>query len=667
MLLTAWSFLSCSDQLDAISSETGSGEEETFKGEKILFAAGTTANSVNTRADGDGGAGGEGDGGDNKPGNSYTETPGKTYYMPNGYRFVCRMYYKAAAEEKAKYDVSGKTDVTSWLKVKGDMGNSLYWRNSFLSLDENNKDLFDSYGNDAEATCFYWQNRKEHAFLAWTDLNQATSIGYDPTPNSGSLKFQPEDVMYTIHTGEKKAQWIDNGYEVMLKNGETQEFSTWEKLRTFLETGDNYLSVEGSTLPTDVDFTNQQYYYAYGWSCKYRQQKNADYEQVGDDLNHRKYGWYEYQMFYDKLKYEGATSGANIEIRKNAKGEPGYLFSNTEKKYLAEIEIKFYKTDEEGNILNPEETYTIAEGDVNSRTNEIVDRRTVQDGDKIKNVGKIVARCKFEYHLTDEYGNAKFDENKPRYTFYYKLLQEQTETEVTRELPANAYDLTRKPVTNADGSITYGINSIKAQPDIVQALTKQAPLGATQSANRVNLYFKHQFSMIQVNVKSSADLSVVINKNHIKKVELLGVAEKGYVFTEIDEDGEVQATTFEPVKVSDYEDTHLALNPYGTSFEMFDMGEENYAPGYIKSFNALTFGELQAIRITWTEQENDGIEHRSTYTVADQNLHKLKSGRKYVWNIELRRGTLAIVRTEIVDWIVPAEDLEYNTNGTIYN
>lgn len=643
---------------DNLAMDEGGAPSEDGKGigEMILFAAGTTSNSVSTRADGEGGAGGDGNGGDNNQGNSYTETPGKTYYMPNDYRFVCRMYYQAAAaSDNTKYDVSGETDVTSWLKVKGDVGNSLYWRNTYPVLDENDPDLFDSYGNDAEATYFYWQNRKEHAFLAWTDLNKAKSIGYDPTPNSGTLKFMPEDVIYTIHTGDKIKQWVDDGYEVLLNNGETKEFRTMADLRAYLETDDNYLKVQGATIP-DADFTDQHYYYEFGWSCKKRIQKDATYDQVVGSSN-RKYGWYEYQMFYDKLNYEGSTSGTGIEIRNNAKGEPGYLFSTTDKKYLAEIEIKFYKTDDSGLLLIPKETYTLAEGDVKEGTTTAVDKRSLQDRDKIKHGDKYVAQCIFEYHLTDEYGNVKYDETKARFLFYYKLLQEEKEdVEVTKNLPANAFDLT-----------STGKTSIDQQPDIVQALTKQAPLGATQSANRVNLYFKHQFSMVQVNVKSSADLSVVINKNHIKKVELLGVANKAYVFTELNEDGDVEPTTFEPVKVSDYSDTYLAQNPYGTSFQMFDMGEANYATGYIKSFNALTFGELHAIRITWTEQVNSGIEHISTYTVADQKLQNLKSGRKYIWNIELRRGTLAIVRTEIVDWIVPASGLEYNTNGTIYN
>ena len=87
---------------------------------------------------------------------------------------------------------------------------------------------------------------------------------------------------------------------------------------------------------------------------------------------------------------------------------------------------------------------------------------------------------------------------------------------------------------------------------------------------------------------------------------------------------------------------------------------------YLKAYNAIAFRQLQAIRITWKEASTS-ILHEVTYVVADENLKNLRSGYKYIWNIELRRGTLAIIRTEISDWIVPASELEYKTDGTIDN
>ena len=590
---------SCTD--DIVEGGMGRDEDASVKGQMILFAAGTTENAMGTRAEGNGGV---------------SVAPGKTYYMPHDYRFVCRMYYKASTDANAKFDVEGGSDITVWMKVKGDVGNSLYWRNNFADLGTTGP--FDTFGNDAAATCLYWQNRKEHAFLAWTDLNKAKTNTYSPDKNSGALKFVPADEEYVKHTGEKRQQWVNAGFELYAEGvSNPQEFKTWEKVRTYIETGTNYEDhMQGKTPEgiTAADFQGKQYYYSYGWSCKYSMVMAAT-EPVGTDGKYQKVGWIQYQMFYDKLQYSGPTTGDNIEVRRDSKNKPAYLYDKDANKYLAEIE---YDKDD------PDET------------------------------------LKWKYYLTDEYGNVRYDENTPRYTFYFKVLQEKKEQEVVTVLPANVFDLTHQA----------GFRSIADQPDICQALTVQAPLGATQNANRVNLYFKHQFSQVQVNLKGSADLSVIINKNHIKKVELLGVSEKGYVFTEIDEDGEVEPSTYESVDISKYTDEQLQNNPYGTSFEMFDManGQKNYEypTGYLKAYNAITFGQLQAIRVTWNEAENgSGISHVSTYHVADDNLRNLKSGYKYIWNIELRRGTLAIVRTEIVDWIVPVGELEYTTDGTI--
>lgn len=639
-------------------------------GQMVLFTVGTTNTSITTKAegDGDGGDAGDDEGGKN---NGITTTPGKTYYMADEGRFVCRMYYKASVSSD-DYDVSDNTKTITWLKVSGNVGNSLYWNKEYNPVEHPEvigEGGVDSYGNDYSATAFYWQNRKKHAFLAWTDLNKLKSIEYSPVKNIGALKLEPADETYKKHTGEKSTQWINGGYEVY----PDLEFKTWELLRTFLETGSNYESQIKDKRPDDVDFTGQSYYYAYGWSCKFRYEKEyVDHYETVDD-KHRKTGWKEYQMFYDKLPYEGQTPAENDDIiyRRNSKYVPTHLYHGKELRYLAQIDIKFYLLDEEG---QPTETvYTPAATDINIRLEKTLDLSSVEDGDLIKKADgdQAVAKCKFVYYLTDNYGNEKYDETKPRYIFYFRELEEEKDQEIIEEYQANVFDLTRKPVKNAQGEITeYGINSMSEQPDIIQALTEQEPLGATQEANRVNLYFKHQFSQVQVNIKTSADLSVVINKNNITKVELLGVSEKGYVFTELNGQGKVEPATYEQVDISKYSDEHLAKNQYGTAFEMFDMagGDSSYEypAGYIKAYNAIAFGQLQAIRVTWMEDETD-ITHESTYQVGNEELKNLKSGNKYVWNIELRRGTLAIVRTEIVDWIVPNDALEYNTNGTISN
>ena len=582
---------SCTD--DIVEGGMGRDEDASVKGQMILFAAGTTENAMGTRAEGNGGV---------------SVAPGKTYYMPQDYRFVCRMYYKASTDANAKFDVEGGSDITVWMKVKGDKGNSLYWRKNYQTLDEGNSGLFDTFGNDKEATCLYWQNRMDHAFLAWTDLNKATTNTYSPVKNSGALKFEPADLDYVKHTGIKEDQWVMAGYEVYAVGlDKNPEFTTWTDLQSYLETDNNYSNNIANKYPDGIsadDYTEATYYYMNGKSCKFSMKK-ASYESV--DNTHRKFGWIQYKIFGSKLTYQVPEPGENIEKIKDSNGTPVYLYDKVNHKYLAKIEY-----------------------DANNTPS---------------------------YYQTDEYGNVLYDEANPQYVFYVKRLEEKKEQEKLILLPANAFDLTHNAT----------FNRISDQPDVCRALTIQKPEGATQNANRVNLYFKHQFSQVQVNIKSS-DASVAIAKENIQKVELLGVSEKAYVFTGIDEDGNVEPTTYEPVDISKYDDAHLTNNPFGTSFEMFDMGYGNadyeYPTGYAKAFNAITFGQLRAIRVTWKESETD-IVHVSTYRVEDQTLQNLQSGYKYIWNIELRRGTLAIVRTEIVDWIVPIGELEYKGDGKI--
>ncbi len=246
----------------------------------------------------------------------------------------------------------------------------------------------------------------------------------------------------------------------------------------------------------------------------------------------------------------------------------------------------------------------------------------------------------------------------------------------------NQYDLTKGTKT-----------SITQQPDPILALTIMKPAGATQEANRVELYFKHQFSQIQVNLRGADDNSAEITTDQIESVELLGVSETGYVYSRLNNNGTIGEATGsgidltggaafgEDVELDRYTDAQLADNRWGTSFSMFDMAtgevedghDKGYAIGFLKSFNAIAFGQLWAIRIKWHEgtEEEHGIVHTSTFEVPAENeeginLRQLASGRKYIYNLELRRGTLAVIRTQIIDWNQEPE-LVHGTDGTIEN
>lgn len=566
---------SCSD--DVING--GGINSNDYKGEMILFSAGTTVNSTTTRA------------------------AAKTYYMPENGRFVCRMFHKPQSNND-NFDVNNPED--AWLKVNSNIGNSVYWNKTYqdASLDNN--------GNDNDANALYWRNRRPHAFLAWTDYNRLYSISYSATP--GGLKFSPYDAIVT--TNEKKKVWLDTGYEIYGVNDpvdpenpeagtKPRNFATWIELKEYIE-GLNETELaafrakqnaynEGGTFTTA--------YYEYGWSCKYYESGLPG----TIDGDTRTSAWIKYLMYYDKFEY----TPTGDEREEKDKNNVTIFLKNANGDYLAEV---------------------------------------VYDEDDVEHQNP-------HYYITDIHGNVRYNEESPRYTFYMKRTSQLQDAEIHNEYRANKFDLTRGTKL-----------SMAEQPDILQALVIKEPASATLQQNRIDLYFKHQFAQIQVNIKNSDDNSVMIKPEQIDKVELLGVTEEGYVFTELLPNGEVRPTSYKDVYATDYTDEELADNPYGTKFNMFDRTltpEEKEATKAIKSYECITFGILQAIRITWHETEGGktGKTHESTYRVGDTELRILKSGVRYIWNMELRRGTLAVVRTEITPWELNTE--EYNTDGTI--
>lgn len=225
--------------------------------------------------------------------------------------------------------------------------------------------------------------------------------------------------------------------------------------------------------------------------------------------------------------------------------------------------------------------------------------------------------------------------------------------------PANVLDL-RRP---AEESVT-----IADQPDPILAVTKMQPKGSSQEANRVELFFKHQFAQVQVNIRKGTDGSFSdLDAANITNVELLGVSEHGYVFTRITDNGDAMPADYEPVNLKNYTQEQLRNNPYGTSFAMFPMASSQTPSTAIKSFNAIAFGYLRALRITWQESEG-GIEHVATMLVDkdehDVDLQQLRSGVKYIYDIELQRGTVAFLRVHLVDWILDDEH-QFIGDGTV--
>lgn len=244
--------------------------------------------------------------------------------------------------------------------------------------------------------------------------------------------------------------------------------------------------------------------------------------------------------------------------------------------------------------------------------------------------------------IDNQYGNAAYKGN----TFYWQNRKDH----VFLALADN--NKLKEPQAFTDELIDFDLTrgaktEMGQQPDPILAYAKAKPAGATPEANRVKLYFKHQFAQVQVNIKNAQDGSVNLENNtYIKDVELLGVTKKGYVPFSITPKGEVDRATFEP-ESKDY------------AFSLF---EATPTAGYLKTYEGIAYGTMQGIQITWYEADTK-VEHKAILKKAIDV--KLVSGTKYIYNIELRRSVIAQVVAEIADWKV--DESNYEANGTIKN
>ena len=218
---------------------------------------------------------------------------------------------------------------------------------------------------------------------------------------------------------------------------------------------------------------------------------------------------------------------------------------------------------------------------------------------------------------------------------------------------------------------TEDMKSVSDQQDPIQAYATVTPSGATPEANRVSLIFNHCFSKVQVNLKPSVNGGLDGGRlvyDCIDKVELLGVSDTAYVFAPdvpdtLAYDITYKKPTYKQVVTTDYTDAEKEANPYCTSIEMFKAKEDDVTVGYTTTHDVITFGVIQAIRITWHEKDTPTQQHVVTKAITEQDEKTLKSGYQHIFNLELRRGTLAILNAEIEEW---GTGKTYNNiNGTI--
>ena len=215
--------------------------------------------------------------------------------------------------------------------------------------------------------------------------------------------------------------------------------------------------------------------------------------------------------------------------------------------------------------------------------------------------------------------------------------------------------------------VTYALkpaDSYEQMPDPIRAVVTKKPSGYTPEANRVSLLFKHCFSQVQVNLMPSPDGSTAdLTADQIVSVELMGVSTEGYVAPWIDPStGEAPPPTYKPVLATDYTlEEWEASKRYGTAMKMFELSEPT--TGYLKSFQTIAFGLVRALRITWLEKTNGAdITHEAVRSVEEQ-YQTLKSGTRHIFNIQLRRGMLAVLDAAVIPWEV--DDTSYTTDGSI--
>lgn len=625
ILLLAFVLAACTDDDIAGGGDVASADDHGI-GELVLFSAGSATNT--------------------------TSRANVIPYMERDGRFVCKMFYhaKATDTEASPFDTIS-TPVTSWLRVNDDEGNSVYWNRQYtMDADVNHRDYID-YGFDSRAQYFYWRNRLDHVFLGFCDYNQLKSNTYGT--EQGKLFMYPE---------------ADGSKKTKTGTRETQTTSQMKRLVFGLATKPN---------------------------PNYSDPAKAEWE-----ASHTAEEPYPEPATIDIVEFKKVNETNPFALNFTDGFPLSYSYTNSSYFALANKTRDQVKLMIDGSAMTDGEKEALKE-DLTERQSDTA-YELEQDGNYYRYSRWWVYYDEREPDVFNADGTLNLASNG---VVIFCRKEKQILEDVIAVAPANTFDLTRGTKT-----------SMAEQPDPLIALTKMKPMGATQEANRVRLYFKHQFSQIQVNLTAGENTAEISDEN-IVSVELLGVSEKGYVFTNINPNGTQIAPDYEPVVINKYSAEHLKKNQYGTSFNMFAMEPNEKPLTAIKSYNAIAFGQLQAIRITWQEkptgeyytdetasEENEKhlvadtagrqpgdagyttkyesdytpvqagdvvppVKHVATYkiTVDDRgnSLVNLRSGFRYMYDFELRRGTIAFIRATIVGWQLD-DELNYVTSGTIH-
>lgn len=614
-MLTALMTLSCTDELAEPSVSGGNASDQGI-GQMVLFSAGNVGNvSATTRAD-------------------------VAPYMETGGRFVCTMYYhgNAGATDASLFDVEDENSrATSYLKVfdvhkpgatgTESLGNSVYWKRDYSPLAgaDLNETTYTTYGFDPRVEPFYWKNRLPHVFVAYTDYNKLKTIGYSTTtkdnatvPAQGSLFMYPEaDGVRKVKTGEDVV-WEPQKATVFVFKRNTMTLEQYNAVNSTSITEDAFNAL------SDAD----KYAVPAAWTLT---EVKEDQRPVLYSHNH---------LIFNDTHHTADFANWLSNVKTDVESAINASSLSDDQKTALIADLK---------RAAPTEDETTVNGTFHNSCWAV-------SFDYTKNIGYVD-------HEAGKRGE-RIDLSDPSTKVYFSYEKKNTE-EIFEEHPANTFDLRRKD----------GMTSMVDQADPILAVTKMKPTGATQEANRVRLYFKHQFSQIQVNVQKVEGNTDDLTAESIESVELLGVSETGYVFTLPTQNGEAIAPAFDNVDVSKLTAAQLAENPYKTSFNMFQMSDAEKPTTSLRSFNAIAYGLLQALRITWKEplplgefDESKRIVHSVIFPITTDehgnDLKTLQSGKRYLYDIRLARGMLASIRVSIQGWGLD-KDLNYQEDGII--
>lgn len=236
----------------------------------------------------------------------------QTTYLPEGTRFVCRKYYIGTSGADA-----GHTHYkTSWLVVDNTKGNSVYRQASFATPAEADKD---QHGFDKKAWIFYWQNRKEHVFLAITDLNKAKAKdpSYVGGTDKGTLKMDDAHPDATLEEGETT-------YKANSYNLNTNDYKKWEQQPDIIQACAKAIP-QGS----DPETNRVKLYFKHCFSCVHVNVKKSGDGSVEDLTN----------MSIQNVELLGVSKEAYVFYEVDAKG-------NYHAPYAVPVDLRDYKEDQ---------------------------------------------------------------------------------------------------------------------------------------------------------------------------------------------------------------------------------------------------------------------------------------------------------------------------------